>query len=36
MKATLTVDQGNSYAKATVFTDGEVAARLRSSSLQIE
>ena len=36
MKATLTVDQGNSYAKATVFTDGEVAARLCSSSLQIE
>lgn len=36
MKATLTVDQGNSYAKATLFAGGRVEARLRSSSLQIE
>ena len=36
MKYTLKVDKGNSYEKDNFFTEGDVAARLFSSSLQIE
>ncbi|MEE1022376.1 MAG: type III pantothenate kinase [Muribaculaceae bacterium] len=33
MRITLTIDQGNSYAKATLFRDSEIAARMRCASL---